>query len=157
MDVEDAPAPQVVLERVSWTVRRADLAIQALKDPGLREVGVPNSHYSLLMHVHVFPGLNGAELARRLGVTTQAVALLATKLEARGFLERRAHPRHRSVQEFHLTSAGREALHAADVVVTDVDDQVRAVLGEERSDQLHEMLTEIVQALGPASWSATDG
>ena len=152
MDTGERPAaPEVVLERVSWTVRRADLAILALKEPAMREIGIPNSHYSLLMHVHVFPGLNGAELGRRLGVTTQAVALLAATLEDRGFLERRPHPRHRNVQELHLTAAGREALHAADTVILQIDRKVRAVLSEERSNQLHALLKEIVDALGPNS------
>ncbi|WP_234329784.1 MarR family transcriptional regulator [Streptomyces viridochromogenes] len=47
------------------------------------------AHYSLLIAVHVDPGLAGAELARRLNVTPQAVASLVTRLEGRGQLERR--------------------------------------------------------------------
>ncbi|MDO0938119.1 hypothetical protein QQY66_42740 [Streptomyces sp. DG2A-72] len=43
----------------------------------------------------------GAELAR---------------LEDRGQPERRPHPRHRHVQELHVTDAGREALRRADAV-----------------------------------------
>lgn len=34
------------------------------------------------MHVHTFPGHSGAEIGRGLGVTTQAVALLAAGLDA---------------------------------------------------------------------------
>ena len=66
------------------------------------------------MHVHAFPGYSGAEIGRGLGVTTQAVALLAAKLEAQGPLERRTHPRHRNVKELHLTAAGLDALQAAE-------------------------------------------
>jgi DNA-binding MarR family transcriptional regulator len=137
------------LGRISWTLRRADLATQAAKDPGLRAVGVPNSHYALLMHVHIYPGLTGAELGRRLGVTSQAVALLATKLEAGGLLERRAHPRHRNVQELHLTTAGLAALHAADAVILDTEQRITDALGPERSAQLRELLDELIDTLTP--------
>ena len=57
--------------RVIWTLRRADLAVQRAKEPGLRAVGVPQAHYALLMHVHAFPGYSGAEIGRGLGVTTK--------------------------------------------------------------------------------------
>jgi DNA-binding MarR family transcriptional regulator len=148
MRTRTAVTAEDALARVSWTLRRADLAIQGAKEPGLREIQVPAAHYSLLMHVHVFPGLTGAELGRRLGVTTQAVALLATKLEAKGLLERRVHSRHRNIQELHLTEAGLEALNAADDVVLAVDRRVRQTLGPERSDQLRQLLDDILQEFG---------
>ncbi|MFJ8313007.1 MULTISPECIES: MarR family winged helix-turn-helix transcriptional regulator [unclassified Streptomyces] len=123
------------------------MATQAAKEPGLRAVGVPASHYALLMHVHIYPGLTGAELGRRLGVTTQAVALLATKLEAAGLLERRTHPRHRNVQELHLTDAGLAALHSADAVITDTERRITDALGPERSEQLRSLLDELTEVL----------
>jgi DNA-binding MarR family transcriptional regulator len=67
------------------------------------------AHYTLMIMIDSEPGLTGAELARRLNVTPQAVASLATRLEERGRLEGRPHPRHRHVQELHLTDAGRDA------------------------------------------------
>ncbi|MFC4631424.1 MarR family transcriptional regulator [Promicromonospora alba] len=54
------------------------------------------------------PCLTGAELARRLDVTPQAVASLVARLDDKGQLERRAHPRHRHIQELHLTDAVRD-------------------------------------------------
>lgn len=146
-------APEIVAEqalrRITWTLRRADLAAQAAKDPGLRAVGVPASHYALLMHVHIYPGLTGAELGRRVGVTTQAVALLAAKLEAGGLLERRTHPRHRNVQELHLTDAGLTALNAADAVILATEQRVTDALGPERSAQLRELLDDVMAILAP--------
>jgi DNA-binding MarR family transcriptional regulator len=139
------------LRRVSWTLRRTELALHAAKEPGLRNISVPSAHYSLLMHVHLFPGLTGAELGRRLGVTTQAVALLATKLEDKGLLERRVHARHRNVQELHLTKDGLDALHAADDVVMAVERRIRERLGPERSEQLRQLLDEILDEFGSAT------
>jgi DNA-binding MarR family transcriptional regulator len=130
--------------RVTWTLRRADLAVQRAKEPGLRAVGVPQAHYALLMHVHTFPGHSGAEI----GVTTQAVALLAAKLEAQGLLERRTHPRHRNVKELHITAAGLDALQAAETVITGLEQRVRDALGTEHSEQLRLLLDTVIQHLG---------
>jgi DNA-binding MarR family transcriptional regulator len=118
--------------------------MQAAKEPGLRAVGVANAHYALLMNIHTYPGLSGAELGRRLGVTTQAVALLATKLQARGLIERRTHPRHRNVQELHLTDAGEETLELAETVIVRLERRVHEILGPERYHQLRDLLDEVV-------------
>jgi DNA-binding MarR family transcriptional regulator len=136
--------------RVTWTLRRADLAVQRAKEPGLRAVGVPQAHYALLMHVHTFPGHSGAEIGRGLGVTTQAVALLAAKLEAQGLLERRTHPRHRNVKELHITAAGLDALQAAETVIAGLEQRVRDALGTEQSEQLRILLDKVIQHLSAA-------
>jgi DNA-binding MarR family transcriptional regulator len=133
--------------RVTWTLRRADHAVQRAKEPGLRAVGVPQAHYALLMQVHTFPGLSGAEIGRRLGVTTQAVALLATKLEAQGLLERRTHPRHHNVKEFHITDTGLDVLLAAEKVVVETEQCVCDALGPERSEQLRGLLDAVIEAV----------
>src|SRR4051794_21570230 len=99
------------VERVTWALRRADLATRAVKERPLRAVGVPGSHHAVLAKLRSKPGLTGAELARRVGVTPQAVALLTAKLVDRGLIERRRHPRHGSVQELHLTEAGHVELN----------------------------------------------
>jgi len=138
---------QEPIRRVTWGIHRAELAIQAAKEPGLRAIGVPNSHYALLMTIRTYPGLSGAELARRLGVTTQAVALLATKLQTRGLIERRTHPRHRNVQELHLTPAGDEALNQAEAVIVRLERQVHEILGPERYAQLRDLLDGLVADL----------
>jgi DNA-binding MarR family transcriptional regulator len=139
------------VRRVMWTINRTDVALRAVKEPRLRAVGVPYAHYSLLMLIHTYPGLAGAEVARRLGVTTQAVALLAAKLEESGLVERRTHPRHRNVQELYLTPAGRDALSRADAVVADMEQRVCDALGPEKADELRELLGIVVAALSPSA------
>jgi DNA-binding MarR family transcriptional regulator len=141
-------AAEEALRRVIWTLRRADMAVHAVRDPELRAAGLPPAHYSLLAYVHTYPGLTGAELARRSGVSAQAVALLATKLEAKGLLERRIHPRHRNVQEFHLTPAGLDALRVGEAVTVALEQRVRTALGPERSQQLRDLLDEVISLLG---------
>ncbi|MFI1034519.1 MarR family winged helix-turn-helix transcriptional regulator [Streptomyces sp. NPDC020951] len=144
---DEEPVGLGALDRVTWALRRAELAVLTLKEQRLRPLGLAAAHYTLLMSVHTEPGLNGAELARRLNVTPQAIASLVARLESRGQLERREHPRHRHVQELHLTDAGREALHAADQVIADIERQITDDLGADDTEQLRTLLDHVAKTV----------
>lgn len=135
------------LDRVTWAMRRAEWAAQAWKDQRLRPLGLAAAQYTLLINVHSDPGLTGAELARRLNVTPQAVASQVARLEERGQLERRPHPRHRHVQELHLTDAGREVLRDADAVIVEIEQQIAEKLGPAKTSQLRALLDEVADAV----------
>lgn len=136
-------------DRVIWSLRRTELAIQNLKDRQLRPIGIAAAHYTLLVSTAAEPGLTGAELARRLSVTPQAIASLVSRLEGRGLLERRTHPRHRQVQELHLTDAGRDALRQADEVMASIEQQVVDILGDAESTELRSVLDRLTETLRP--------
>lgn len=144
--MEEEPVSADALERVLWALRRAEVSVQALKEQRLRSLGMAVSHYQLLMLVHAEPGLAGAELARRLTVTPQAVASLVARLESKGQVERHAHPRHRHIQELHLTDAGRDALRAADTVITEIERGVTDILGVDDAGQLKALLDRVTEA-----------
>jgi DNA-binding MarR family transcriptional regulator len=135
------------LGRVASLLRRADLALLAAKEPPLRKAGVSGSLYSVLMNLQVTPGLTGAELARVVGVTPQAIAPLVAKLVDRGWVERRAHPRHANVQELHLTDAGREAAADADRIMQHLDLHLRRSLGDEDYERLATLLGRVIEHL----------
>jgi DNA-binding MarR family transcriptional regulator len=139
------------LDRVTWALRRADLAMLAVKEPPLRAVRMSGSHYALLMNLRTTPGITGAELARLVGITPQAVALLTVKLVERGLIERRLHPRHRSVQELHLTQDGKTELDKAERIISDLERHVRESLGPQRYAQLRELLGDVIHEL--AGWT----
>lgn len=141
------PTSEDVFERVAWALRRADLNLQTAKDRPLREIGLPSSHYSALISLQTTPGITGAELARILAVTPQAVALMIGKLTDRGLIERRTHPRHRNVQELHLTDAGRDELTKAEVIVSDLERHIRESLGAKRYGQLRDLLGQVIDTL----------
>jgi DNA-binding MarR family transcriptional regulator len=101
----------------------------------------------VLISLRINPGLTGAELARLMSVTPQAVALLVGKLTDRGLVERRTHPRHRNVQELHLTDAGRDELLKAEHIVSDLERHIRESLGEQRYRQLRELLGQVIDTL----------
>lgn len=147
---DKGPIAADALDRVSWALRRAEWAVQGRKEQRLRSLGMVASHYALLISVHTEPGLTGAELARRLNVTPQAVASLVARLEDRGQLERRPHPRHRHVQELHLTDVGREALRLADAVVDEVEKKITEELGPENAAQLRALLGQVADAVREA-------
>lgn len=141
------PDREDVLRRIPSVLRRADLALLAAKERPLRTVGVSGSNYSVLINLRTTPGLTGAELARTIGVTPQAVAPLVGKLVERELIERRVHPRHSTVQELHLTEKGAHELLQADRIMADLDLYLRHRLGEENHQLLHDLLAEVIEHL----------
>jgi DNA-binding MarR family transcriptional regulator len=61
----------------------------------------------------------------------------------RCFLRTLRHPRHRHVQELHLTDAGREILHRADTVVTDAEAKITQELGHAKTARLKALLEQV--------------
>ncbi|MDF9811773.1 DNA-binding MarR family transcriptional regulator [Streptomyces sp. SPB162] len=147
---DERSIPAEHLTRVTWALRRAEWAVQARKEQRLRPLGIAAAQYTLLISVHTDPGLTGAELARRLNVTPQAVASQVARLEERGQLERRSHPRHRHVQELHLTDAGRDSLRDAEAVMMDIEQQIAEKLGAKKTAQLRALLDEVADVVREA-------
>lgn len=143
-----------VLGRVVSLLRRADLALQSTKEPPLRKLGVSGSLYAVLINLDVAPGLTGAELARVVGVTPQAIAPLVSKLVDRGWIERHPHPRHANVQELHLTDNGRSELAGADRLMVHLDHHLRESLGEEDYRHLCTLLNDVMTYL--PDWTPPD-
>lgn len=135
------------LSRVASALRRADLALLAAKEPPLKKIGVSGSLYSVLMNLRVTPGLTGAELARVVGVTPQAITPLVGKLVDRGWIERRTHPRHANVQELHLTDSGRDEAARADRVMAHLEEHLRRSLGDRDYRKLYELLERVIEHL----------
>ena len=146
-DQRSSPSPAPA-DRVVWALRRAELVVQAEKERGLRPLGLAPAHYTFLASLQAEPGLTGAELARRLGVTPQAVASLVRRLEERALVERRAHPRHGHVHELHLTATGRAVLIDAEVVIDAVEQEVTSVLGTDGAQQLRSQLELLTRTIG---------
>ncbi len=154
-DVTEEPAKLAagdeVLGRVASTLRRADLAMLAVKERPLRRIGTSGSLYAVLMNLQVHPGQTAAELARVVGVTPQAVQPLVAKLVDRGWIERRAHARHATVQELHLTDEGRHAAARADHILADLDNHLRRSLGDDDYERLADLLGAVITHL--PSWT----
>ncbi|MFJ4818115.1 MarR family winged helix-turn-helix transcriptional regulator [Streptomyces sp. NPDC088801] len=147
---DERPSAANALDRVTWALRRAEWSVQARKDQRLRPLGLAAAQYTLLICIHSDPGLTGAELARRPKLTPQAVASQVARLEERGQLERRPHPRHRQVQELHLTDAGRDSLRDAGAVIVEIQQQMAEKLGAMKTAQPRTLFDEVADVVREA-------
>jgi DNA-binding MarR family transcriptional regulator len=130
-------------ERLLVHVKRAEQVTQAAKEAAVREVGITAAQQAALAVLSDNPGINAAELARRCAMTQQAMNGLLGRLEARGLVERRPHPRHESVLELKLTRTGRAAFEEADALVARLEEQLTAGLSEAELDVAREVLGRI--------------
>jgi DNA-binding MarR family transcriptional regulator len=88
-------------------------------------------------------GTRPGELARRAGVSPQAMAEFVRYLEERGYVERVPDPTDGRARLVRLTARGREASAAAHTVFSAIEDRWKRTLGPQRYKQLKEMLSEL--------------
>lgn len=93
--------------------------------------------WSLLVFVEETPGITGADLAKLMRVTPQAVQVLLSQLERKGLVIRTRHGR---TMRTELTPAGRDALEAADPAVKAYREWSDTRLSERQRQQLHRLL-----------------
>jgi DNA-binding MarR family transcriptional regulator len=88
-------------------------------------------------------GTRPTELARRAGVTPQAMAEIVRYLEGRGYAERLPDPGDGRARIVRLTARGREAAAVAGQVFTDLEPTWEAHLGRLQMAQLRAMVGEL--------------
>jgi DNA-binding MarR family transcriptional regulator len=121
-------------------VRRAEQALHAAKERALRDLDVLSAHYGLLKAIAHQPGSSASAIARHVGVTAQTASTVLGRLEDRGAVVRRPHPRHAHVLEWDLTDLGRELLAAADARIGELEAHVREGLDPEDVARAHAVL-----------------
>jgi DNA-binding MarR family transcriptional regulator len=77
-------------------------------------------------------GATITQLAEHLGVTRQAAAQLADELAAKGYVERRPHPRDTRARLIMLTSRGWACTRAAEAAIADTLRLWESILGPQR-------------------------
>jgi len=77
-------------------------------------------------------GATITQLAEHLDVTRQAAAQLVDELSAKGYVERRRHPRDARARLIVLTEKGRACTQAAEAAIKDTLRPWEAALGPER-------------------------
>ena len=88
------------------------------------------------------------DLAKRVGITKQAMGYLVNYLEARGYLQRVPHPTDGRAQLVKRTERGWEVNRLARKLVQEIQDEWAAQLGQEHMDQLITLLRELVNIIG---------
>jgi DNA-binding MarR family transcriptional regulator len=104
-------------------------------------------------HTAVFPHLNaegvrGADLAKKLGVTKQAVSQLVTELEEWGVVEQVADPQDGRAKLVRLTKKGEQSLLHGLAVLSELETELTDKIGKRRMQDLHTALLALEKALG---------
>lgn len=100
------------------------------------------SHTSLLPHIDL-EGTRMVDLARRVGISKQAVGQLVQDLEELGVLQRQRDPVDRRAWRVTFTSAGRDAMMHGLSVLKDLEADMRLAVGDARADRLVEDLASV--------------
>ena len=106
------------------------------------------AHTSLLPHIDS-QGTRLTELARRLGVTKQAVGQLVGDLEQLGVIERADDPADGRAKLVRFTDKGWRAMEHGLSVLRGLEAEIEQRLGRRRMRELNEMLLELCDQLAP--------
>jgi len=104
-------------------------------------------HSMVLMTLREQPGLSGAQLARRLGVTAQTMNGLLVPLEEKGFIVRASDPENARVLKSVLTPRGEQMLQAGLHEAGAVFAQMLGTLSERERRDFRHLLRRCIDAL----------
>lgn len=123
------------------------------------EAGAPvlrAAHTALLPHLLHADGIRVTTLARRLGVTKQAVHQLVAEMARTGVVRVAADPRDRRARRVHLTAHGVAAMDHGTGVLEAIEAELAAELGARTVAGLRRGLRALHDRLGGAADVATD-
>ncbi|MFT8243789.1 MarR family winged helix-turn-helix transcriptional regulator [Roseomonas sp. BN140053] len=144
--------------RTMYLLRQAQLASYARLEAALAGFGLTPTQYTALS-LSDRPGEGGeeraegqagsgpssAELARRLGVTAQAMNEMIAALERKGLIRRREAAENRRILRISLTAEGTALLARCDAVVDGVEQEFLGVLAGGELDALRGTLVRLVR------------
>jgi DNA-binding MarR family transcriptional regulator len=110
-----------------WLVARST---EDLLDTVLSGSRIRGDEFAVYSVLAASPGITPSELSRWMATPATSVSSYVKRLEARGHLTRRPHPRDRRSYLIHLTAAGRRTHQAAAERVRPVRTQVIETLGD---------------------------
>ena len=108
-------------QRLTYLVKRLEMAERARMEEVLRPLGVTLHQYTALSILERREGLSSAQLARRHVVTPQAMHQLIGTMERDRLIERRPDEANRRILRAWLTEHGSRVLRASHRVVDDVE------------------------------------
>jgi DNA-binding MarR family transcriptional regulator len=94
------------------------------------------AHGNAMEMLAIQDGLRLTDIAARAGVAPQSMGELVDDLVSKGYLERREDQADRRAKRIYLTGRGHAAAAASAVAVSNVEEQLRAALGERRYQDL---------------------
>lgn len=150
-DVEKLQAGSLgyVLLRASqrWGDRAIAMVNREAQALGREQPPLREAHTRLLPHLQTPGGIRITELARRVGVTKQAVQPLVAELAAQGLVRLEADPADARARRAVLTEFGLEALTHGTGVLLHIESLVAPGLGKREAAQLKKLLKKLVAEL----------
>jgi DNA-binding MarR family transcriptional regulator len=104
------------------------------------------SHTALFPHLGS-EGVRGADLAKKLGVSKQAVSQLVTELEEWGVVEQVVDPKDGRAKLVRFTKKGERALLHGLSVLQGLERELEGQIGKRRMQELHTALLALEKAL----------
>lgn len=114
------------------------------------EAGAPllrEAHTRLLPHIQDPAGVRITELARRLGVTKQAVQQLVADMLEAGVVKVLDDPDDARAKRVVLTDIGVNAMQHGTGILLAIERELSAKLGEQKTRRLHALLSELLPVL----------
>jgi DNA-binding MarR family transcriptional regulator len=104
------------------------------------------AHTTLFPHLNA-EGVRGADLAKKLGVTKQAVSQLVTELEEWGVVEQIADPQDGRAKLVRFSKKGEQAMLQGLAVLGELEAELGDKIGKRRMQELHTALLALEKAL----------
>lgn len=135
--------------RVGRLLRGLNCALRQDIDQALRRSGVPLSlpQMAVLYTVHCDPGIQGARVARDLGVTPQTASQLLVRIEKGGYITRSASTTNARADCWSLTARGVAIVARAMAAGEPVFNRMIAALTPRNVEQLAALLERCVASL----------
>ncbi|MBX3203895.1 MAG: winged helix DNA-binding protein [Labilithrix sp.] len=152
----DAYATELEAAKASSTLQLLFKAARLLNERAverlrrLTKVPVRAAHTTLLPHIDL-EGTRLTELARRLGVSKQAVGQLVDELVEMGVLERAADPADARAKLVRFTRRGRAGLFEGLAVLKELERELEQRLGAATMRTVHDALGVMVASYGEAA------
>src|SRR3954447_20573725 len=124
MEERTAPEAGQRGQRLTYLIKRLEMAERARMEEVLRPLGVTLHQYTALSILERREGLSSAQLARRHVVTPQAMHQLIATMERDRLIERRPDETNRRILRAWLTEHGSRVLRACHRAVDDVEERM---------------------------------
>jgi DNA-binding MarR family transcriptional regulator len=141
------------LRDIGLLFRSINFTFRQEMDRALRKarIGASFGEISPMLTLLLYPGSNGAELARRALVSAQAMNTVLMKLVAKKYVERRAHPHSLRADSWHLTDKGSTLLERAKPVFEATTSRMLSGLSSQEVKNLEKYLRSCSAALESAA------
>ena len=143
--MSDRPAPQDAASPddesyIGYTITDVGRMLRTVFERRVRDLGLTRAQWIVIARLHRRPGLSQSEIADIIEIEKASAGRLIDRMQAKGWLERRADPADRRINRLHLT-AEAERLHTLIWPLADatVDDALSALSQVERR-RLSELL-----------------